>query len=68
MINGVRVRCFTVELSPTRWKGKFGRMDVSEARRGQPLITVKTDYHLAIRQGEDMLFLSMFSDSISTAD
>jgi hypothetical protein len=24
--------CFTVELSPTRWKAKFGRMDVSEAR------------------------------------
>src|SRR5580700_3111483 len=34
-IDGVRVRCFTLELSPTRWKAKFGRMDVSEARRGQ---------------------------------
>src|SRR5580700_3113191 len=34
-IDGVRVRCFAVELSPTRWKAKFGRMDVSEARRGQ---------------------------------
>ena len=29
--------CFTVELSPTRWKAKFGRMDVSEARRDQRL-------------------------------
>ena len=35
MINGVRVRCSTVELSPTRWKAKFGRMDVSEARDGE---------------------------------
>ena len=26
MINGVRVRSFTVELSPTRWKAKFARM------------------------------------------
>ena len=31
-IDGVTVRCSTVELSPTRWKAKFGRMDVSEAR------------------------------------
>jgi hypothetical protein len=29
--------CFTVELSPARWQAKFGRMDVSEARRGQGL-------------------------------
>jgi hypothetical protein len=29
MINGVRVRYFTVEPSPTRWKAKFGRMDVT---------------------------------------
>jgi hypothetical protein len=35
MINGVRVRYSTVELSPTRWK--FGRMDVSKARRGEGL-------------------------------
>ena len=34
-IDGVRVRCSTVELSPTRWKAKFGRIDVSEARRGR---------------------------------
>ena len=40
MINGVRFRCFTVELSPTRWKAKFGRMDVSEARK---LRTLKTE-------------------------
>src|ERR1700719_4038064 len=26
MINGVRVRCSTVEVSPTRWKAKFGRI------------------------------------------
>jgi hypothetical protein len=38
-INGV-VRCSTVELSPTRWKAKFGRMDVSEARK---LKTLKTE-------------------------
>src|ERR1700682_915493 len=25
--------CSTVELSPTRWNAKFGRMDVSEARK-----------------------------------
>jgi hypothetical protein len=39
-INGVRVRCSTIELSPTRWKAKFGRMDVSEARK---LKTLKTE-------------------------
>jgi hypothetical protein len=33
MIDGVRVRCSTVEVSPTRWKAKFGRMDVYEARK-----------------------------------
>ena len=40
MINGVRVRCSTVELSPTPWKAKFGRMDVYEARK---LKTLKTE-------------------------
>ena len=37
---GVRVCCSTVELSRTRWKAKFGRMDVSEARK---LKTLKTE-------------------------
>ena len=32
-IDGVRVRCSTVELSPTRGKAKFGRTDVYEARK-----------------------------------
>ena len=40
MIDGVRVRCSTVELPPTRWKAKFGRMDLSEARK---LKTLKTE-------------------------
>ena len=39
-IDGVRVRCSTVELSRIRWKAKFGRMDVSEARK---LKTLKTE-------------------------
>jgi hypothetical protein len=38
MINGVRVRCSTVELSPTRWKAKFGRIDVSEASRAKKVV------------------------------
>jgi hypothetical protein len=44
-IDGVRVRCSTVELSPTRWKAKFGRMDVSEARKLKTLKlkTLKTE-------------------------
>ena len=32
-IEGVRVRYSTIELPPTRWKAKFGRMDVYEARK-----------------------------------
>jgi hypothetical protein len=32
----------TVELSPTRWKAKFGRMDVSEARKLKTLKTVNS--------------------------
>jgi hypothetical protein len=40
MINGVRVRDSGVELSPTGWKAKFGRMGVSEARK---LKTLKTE-------------------------
>ena len=39
-IDGVRVRCSAVELSLTRWKAKFGRMDVYEARK---LKTLKTE-------------------------
>jgi len=39
MIDGVRVRCSTVEVSPTRWKAKFGRMDVYEARKLEGIAT-----------------------------
>jgi hypothetical protein len=40
LTEGVRVRCSIVELSPTRWKAKFGRMDVYDARK---LKTLKTE-------------------------
>jgi hypothetical protein len=43
LTEGVRVRCSIVELSPTRWKAKFGRMDVYDARKLKTLKTLKTE-------------------------